>query len=125
MSEEVLEIISSMMKSLALKYSFMELKGKPEYPYFTGEYLETPSQGEEGMQEGTFILTGHARNSWEALESAKRIIKNHITKAGKMVTTANGSVVAIFYENSTPVKSVDKELKKIQINLKIKEWSVT
>ena len=43
---------------------------------------------------------------------------------GRVVTTESGSVVAIFYANSFDVPTGDAELKKMQINLMIKEWSV-
>ena len=125
MSEEVLKIISDAMSEMGLNYEFMEYGSNPSYPYFTGEYQETEPTNEDGLQETTFIITGHSRGSWLALEEAKKKIKDYFPKVeGKTVITDSGSAVAIFYANSTPIPTVVGELKKIQINLTVKEWSV-
>lgn len=128
MSEEALKIISDAMSEIGLNYQFMEWNSKPAYPYFTGEYQETEPMNEDGMQETTFILTGHSRGASGArlvLEEAKKKIKEYFPMVeGKTVITDSGSAVAIFYANSSPVPSVVGDLKKIQINLAIKEWSV-
>lgn len=124
MSIESLGIVSEFMKTLGLNYEFMEWTSTPVYPYFVGEYQETPPQNEEGEEESYFILTGFSRDSWIQLEEAKRKIKEYFSKVGKIVTTESDSAVAIFYANSFPVPTGDAELKKIQINLIVKEWSV-
>jgi len=124
-SNEALKIISDAMKSLKINYAFMEWKGKVTYPYFVGEYTENPPTNEDGMQETTFLITGFSRESWEALENTKEKIKSYFDKVGgKTVMADNGSAVAVFYLNSLVVPTGDSELKKIQINLSIKEWSV-
>lgn len=125
MSIESLGIISESMEAMGLNYAFMEWKGKAVYPYFVGEYQEVESINEDGMQESQFILTGFTRGSWLQLEEAKKKIENHFNKVGgKIVIAENGSAVAIFYANSLVIPTGDAELKKIQINLTIKEWSV-
>ncbi len=129
MSSETLGIISDAMDSLGLDYSFMQRNvadgEKPPETYFVGEYQETPSLNENGEQETTFILTGFSRSSWMKLEEAKKKIKKCFPKAeGKIAIAGSGLAVAIFYANSFPVPIEDAELKKIQINLTIKEWSV-
>lgn len=129
MSSETLGIISDAMDSLGLDYSFMQRNvvdgEKPPETYFVGEYQETPSLNEDGEQETTFILTGFSRSSWMKLEEAKKKIKKCFPKAeGKIATARSGLAVAIFYANSFPVPIEDAELKKMQINLTIKEWSV-
>lgn len=118
-----IEVIADAMNDMGLEYDFMERKSDPVYPYFTGEYSETPPVSEDGMQECTFILNGFSRDTWLSLEDAKETIKDYFGRMGT-VTTAAGHVVAVFYENSFPVPTGDKELKRIQINLTIKEWSV-
>ena len=127
MTKEVLQIIRKAMNSLKLEYGFVEYKGNAEgkivYPYFAGEYLETESTTEDGLQESTFILTGFSRDSWETLEEAKEKIEKHF-RNGKVGITSSGSAVAIFYAHSQIVPTTDAELKSIQINLKIKEWKV-
>lgn len=126
MSEEALNIIAGAMKELGINYSFMEWKGNPVYPYFVGEYQEVEPYNEDGMQETAFILSGFSRETWLQLEEEKKKIKNHFNKvSGKTVIADNGAAVAVFYSNSLVVPTGDEELKKIQINLTIKEWSVS
>lgn len=131
MSKEALKIISDVMSEMELNYDFMEWASTPVYPYFTGEYQEIESLNEDGMQETSFILNGFARDVGEGksayfeLEDAKAKIESCFGKVGgKTVIAKNGTTVAIFYTNSFPVPTGDAELKKIQINLTIKEWSV-
>lgn len=129
MSKKALKIISDAMKELGLKYGFMEYKVKkgeklPE-TYFVGEYQESAPVNEDGMQENTFIITGFSRGTWLALEDAKEAINNYFNQiCGKVVIAEEGSAVAIFYANSLVVPTGDAELKKIQINLDVKEWKV-
>lgn len=130
MSGEALTIISDAMELLKLNYAFMEYcvedGEKPSYPYFVGEYQEAEPLDEDGLQETSFIITGFSRDSWLGLENAKDKIKKHFNMvSGKMATTDNDSSVAIFYSNSFPIQTEDAELKKIQINLIVKEWSVS
>ena len=125
MSIEALNIISESLESIGINYEFGEWKSKIVYPYFVGEYQETPTLNEDGLQETTFILTGFSRGSWLQLEQAKENIEKHFNKVGgKTVIADSGSAVAIFYENSLVIPTGDAELKKIQINLTIKEWKV-
>ena len=129
MSTEVLKIISNAMTSLGLEYGFAEYAGNKDgkivYPYFVGEYQETEPMTEDGLQETTFLLTGFSRGSWLDLEEAKEKIERHFNKvSGKVGITSSGSAVAIFYAHSLIVPTGDAELKSIQINLSIKEWSV-
>lgn len=126
MTKNALKIISEAMKSLELEYSFGVYTRHPiVYPYFVGEYQETESFTEDGLQESTFLLTGFSRGEWLALEDAKEKIEQHFNRvSGKTVITDNGSAVAIFYAHSLIVPTGDAELKKIQINLDVKEWKV-
>jgi len=124
----VLKTIADEMDALGINYDFEEWKGKPIYPYFTGEYQEPESLDEDGEQEIQFILNGFARgsNAHADLEEAKNKIKKHFPNiGGRLATTESGSRVAIFYANTLGnLPTGDAELKRIQINLKIKEWSV-
>lgn len=126
MSKEALKIIYDAMKELGLEYGFMEYGEKPVvYPYFVGEYQEMPPIYENGLQETTFLITGFSRQSWVALENAKELIQAYFNKVGgKTVIAASGAAVAVFYSHSLVIPTGDAELKKIQINLDVKEWSV-
>ena len=126
MTKQALKIISDAMTALGLEYGFGEYSGNPvKYPYFVGEYTETESFTEDGLQESTVLLTGFSRGSWLDLENAKEKIEKHFNQVGgKTVITDNGSAVAVFYGNSLIVPTGDAELKSIQVNLIIKEWKV-
>lgn len=117
------ETITNDMTALGLNYAFMEWKDEKVYPYFIGAYQETEAINEDGMQDIDFTITGYSRTTWAALEEAKKKIKKYYGVTGKTVT-AKGHAVAVFYSNSFPVPTGDAELKKIQINLKVKEWTV-
>lgn len=127
MSKEVLKLVSDAMEALGIEYAFGVYEGNPVvYPYFVGEYTETESTTEDGLQESTFMLTGFSRDTWLTLETAKERIENYFNRvSGKTVITDSGSGVAIFYAHSLIVPTGDAELKSIQINLSIKEWKVT
>lgn len=129
MTKAALNIISDGMESLGIEYGFGEYSadenGDVVYPYFVGEYTETESFTEDGLQETTFLLVGFSRGSWLELENAKEQIETYFNRvSGKTVIADNGSAVAAFYSYSLIVPTGDAELKSIQINLTIKEWKV-
>ena len=123
MSISALKFISEKLERLKIPYAFEEWTANevPD-PYFVGEYneVESTEREENGYQETTFILTGTGRK-WLGLEQAKEIIENNITETAILL---NGNGIAVFYSNSFPVPTGDAELKRIQINLTIKEWRV-
>lgn len=127
MSKAALKIISEAMHSLGLNYDFPEWEGSPPDHYFTGEYSEVPTHNEDGQEETSFLLNGFAKGkeAWLELENAKEKIADFFGKVGgHTVTTKNGSVVAVFYSHSLVVPTGNNILKRIEINLTIKEWSV-
>ena len=123
MSVSALKMISESLESIGINYEFGVWTSDVVYPYFVGEYQETPSLNEDGMQESTFLLNGFTRGTWLELEQAKERIENHFNKvSGKTAIVESGSAVAIFYESSLVIPTGDAELKRVQINLTIKEW---
>lgn len=132
MQEETLKFISDELESAGIPYEFMEFKTSIEKLdcYFVGEYQEIVPVNENGEEESQFILTGTSRNKKDKggtliLEDIKQKIKKIFPSiSGNMATLENGSCVAVFYENAFPVRTGDAFLKRIQINLKVKEWSV-
>ena len=126
MSKQALKIVSDAMAAMGLEYEFGEYTKKPvKYPYFVGEYTETESLTEDGLQESTVILTGFSRDSWLTLEDAKAKVESYFNRvSGNVVMADDGSAVAIFYTQSLIIPTGDAELKKIQVNLSVKEWSV-
>lgn len=127
MSKNILKVVSDGMAEMGLEYEFGEYtKKRIVYPYFVGEYTEAEPTTEDGLQETTFMLTGFSRDTWLTLENAKDKIESYFNKVyGKTVMVDDGSAVAVFYGNALVVPTGDAELKKIQINLTIKEWKVT
>lgn len=66
------------------------------------------------------MITGTG-STWLALENAKDTIENNISKTAIL---PNGNGIAVFYAGSLIVPTGNAELKRIQINLTVKEWSV-
>ena len=126
MSKQVLKTVSNAMTALGIEYGYVTYRKKPiVYPYFVGEYSESESFSESGLQEGSFTLTGYTRGEWMTLEDARERIEKHFNKiSGKIVMADNGSAVAIFYASSLVIPTGDPQLKRIQINLITREWSV-
>lgn len=126
MSIAVLKMVSDGMDALGLEYGFGTYEGNPIiYPYWVGEYTETESLTEDGLQESTFMLTGFTRGSWIGLEEAKEAIENYFdTVSGLTLIAENGNGICISYAGSLIVPTGDAELKRIQVNLSIKEWKV-
>ncbi|EOZ2853475.1 hypothetical protein ACQQ4G_003141 [Listeria monocytogenes] len=121
MTIESLKYIKEKLEANNINYEFMQFTDKVRYPYFVGEYTEAESSNEDGMQESTFILTGFTKGSWLGLEQAKEKIEKIFNHT---VILPNGNGLAVFYSESLVIPTGDAELKKIQINLAIKEWKV-
>lgn len=126
MTRNALKIIKEAMKSLGLEYGLARYAKRPiVYPYWVGEYQENTPTSESGHSTSTFLLTGFHRGEWDDLETQKERIEDYFNKvSGKTVMAEDGSAVAIFYANSLIVPTMDAELKRIQINLDVHEWSV-
>ncbi len=120
MTIESLAFIERLLTENNINYEFVEWTGENIYPYFVGEYQEIEAINEDA-QESTFILTGFTRGTWSELEHAKQTILNAVN-----ITTIlpNGNGIAVSYSNSLIVPTGDEDLKRIQINLRIKEWKV-
>jgi hypothetical protein len=126
MTRNTLNIIKKAMEALGLEYGFMRYNKKPvPNTYWVGEYQETAPDSESGHSTSSFLLTGCHRGTWDDLETQKERIANYFNKvSGKTVMAEDGSAVAIFYSNSLILPTMDAELKRIQINLDVHEWSV-
>lgn len=129
MSIETLAMVKDAMGAMGLNYAFMEYKQEPGEAlpgtYFVGEYQELEPMNEDGEEDTIFILNGFSREKWIKLEEAKEKVREYFPPTeGRKAATGSGSVIAIFYVNSLPVPVEDGELKRIQINLTVKEWKV-
>lgn len=118
----VLGIISTELNRIGVPYEFMEWTDTVQYPYFVGEYQEVPPAAEDGGKESTFLLTGTTKGKWLELEQFRSKVENLFHPIYGLRIQMKDGGVAIFYENSFPVPTGEADLKRIQINLRIKEW---
>ena len=125
MTDESLKYISDTLESAGINYEFGEYTSELQYPYFVGEYAETDVENEDGMQETALILSGFSRDSWLTLEKAKKTIKKLFPPIeGRTAILESGSGIAVFFARSNNIPTGDYQLKRLEINLTIKEWSV-
>ncbi len=127
MQKETLKLISDTLTSAGIPYEYDTFNSSIEAlnRYWVGEYSETEPLTESGLEESTFILTGYAKEDMLVLENDKHTIRNLFPAiSGTRAIFDNGSGVAIFYANSFPVPTGDDFIKKLQINLTVKEWKV-
>lgn len=119
-----LGFINEQMGVIKVPYEFMEWTSEVKYPYFTGEITEEPVTVESGLEESTMILNGFSRGDFLSLETAKEKIKAHFHPIhGLHGQTDNGAIV-VFFDGAFYIPTGEADLKRIQINLKIKEWKV-
>lgn len=120
-----LKFINEQMDILSVPYEFGEWTSEVQYPYFTGEVSEEPPTTEDGYESSTFILNGFNRGTEGVilgLEEIKAKIRKHFHPIdGLCATTESGTIVA-YYGGAFPVPTNEADLKRIQINLIIKEW---
>lgn len=123
MIETAIGIANNELKKIDVPYEFMRWTST-NIPnrYWIGEYSETPTETEDGYEEGTLILTGTTKDLWSVLMQDREKIKDHFPKIGGLRIVTETGVVVIFYDDSTPVPTGDANLKRIQINLQIKAW---
>ena len=127
MTTDGLNFISTAMESAGIPYEFMEYTSAIDSisAYWVGEYSEAEPVTEDGLQETQFILTGTGKGSWLGLEEQKEKIEQLFPAiAGRTAILDNKSGIAVFYGNAFPVPTGDGFLKRLQINLTVKEWKV-
>lgn len=90
--------------------------------YWVGECTDIPTNTEDGYRESTMLLTGTTRGKAIVLETDKQAIENHFPVAGGLRAAIDGGAIAVFFAGATPVPTGEADLKRIQINLDIKEW---
>ena len=120
-----LKFINEQMDILEIPYEFGdEWTSKVTYPYFTGEFTETPSMTEDGYEETEVILTGFHRGPGAliGLETIKNKIKKHFDPNHGLRADTDSGTIAVFFNGSFPIPTREADLKRIQINLLIKEW---
>ena len=122
MTQESLAYINTALTNAHINYEFMEWTSDLVYPYFVGEYSEPEPMNEDGMQESTFMITGTTEGTWLSLEEAKAIIEREL--CNKTAILPNGNGIAVSYSGSLVVPTGNERMKRMQINLLIREWKV-
>lgn len=122
MISEALSVISEELKKLDINYQFGRWQGKVVYPYFVGEASADEFIAENNYQEGTCFINGFTRGAWLDLMNTSEKIKHCF--ADFTTITESGSGISITVAAFSVVPCEDAELKRIQITLNIKEWSV-
>ena len=123
MSKEIMmmQYISEFMESLEIPYEYFQWKGEVEYPYWTGRYVETNSLTEDGKEEYTVTLEGFYRGGMLVLEQQKELIRQ-ATKNGLRGYEDGVGVVIDYLNTIANIDTGDFELKKIQVNLRVRIW---
>ena len=114
---DVLTTLKNEMEKLNIPYTFDEWDQDVELPQFIGEISEFTNVNEDGKSEYSFILTGYATNYTYLLGVADQLKTKYKTSA-----IVDGCVIR--YDNTTTIDNGTDDLKQIQINMTIKEWSV-
>lgn len=117
-----LGFVKDELKTIDVPYNFMRWASPVKDRYWVGEYSETPTDTEDGYEEGIIILTGTTQKEWDALMQDRSKIKNHFPSIGGLLKDTDNGTVIIYYDNSFPVRTGEANLKRIQINLKFKAW---
>ena len=69
MTVEALKYVNDCLESLSIPYEFMQWTKPLSFPYFVGEYTEIEPMNEDGLEQGTLILTGTTNKNYLTLES--------------------------------------------------------
>lgn len=119
---EKLGFVNEQMTVIAVPYEFGEWTSAAKYPYFVGEITEEPITTEDGAEESTLIVTGFARGRYLTLEKMKDEIKRHFDPIFGLRGRTDSGSIAVFFDGAFYIPTGEADMKKIQINLKIKEW---
>lgn len=125
MTVEGLGFLNESFESLGIPYEFMEWTDEiiPD-TYFVGQYTETASLDEDGQIESDFFLTGTTKNKYLELEKVKEQIREYFGSDGLTEILPCGTGIAVAYDLAYPIPSIEEGIHRIQITLKVKEWSV-
>lgn len=126
MTIESIKFIGDELLNIGINYEFGQWSSSSiPSSYFVGECTEIESMNEDGLHEATFMLTGTSEGSWLDLEESKEKIEELFPSIiEKVYQLDNGSRLAVSFGNSFIVPTDTMNLKRIQINLNIKEWMV-
>ena len=119
-----LKFINQQMAAIGVPYEFGEWSSAVVYPYTVGEITEEPTMTTDGLEESTMILTSFHRGALIELEKIKDKIKKHFNPVHGLNGWTDSGAIVVFFDGSFYVPTNEAELRKLQINLRIKEWKV-
>ena len=122
MSKAVLAYVNKQLANEGINYEFGEWKSEPVYPYWVGEYNESQPNEEDGSKESTLFLNGWTTGTWSNLEDDREKIERLFSFNTSIL--GDGSAVDVSYAGCLIIPTGDATLKRMQINLSIKEWRV-
>ena len=73
--EDVIQWIASQLESAGVPYEFEEWTDVIKYPYFVGDYDESPGAYEDGVSDSFFRITGFTRHTWAELYAVDKKLK--------------------------------------------------
>ncbi|MGN0907627.1 MAG: hypothetical protein ACI4NM_10800 [Bullifex sp.] len=123
MTKETLSYISSLLLGAGINYSFARWNGDVFFPYWVGEYSETDSLYEDGVSETDFILTGTTEDTWLVLQEDKEIIERLFRNRTTVLDSGMG--LSMSFEKALIIPTESDVIKRIQINISVKEWRNT
>lgn len=119
----MLAFIQKQMEALNIPYELGEWTSD-DIPdrYFVGEYSIEPTEDEDGSYNSTMILTGTTRGKMLLLENDRKAIEQRFNPSCGLCAKTDSGSIAVFFKSAFPVPTGEADLKRIQINLDIKEW---
>ncbi len=126
MTVEAIAYINEVLIDAGINYEYgMWTQNPIPSPFFVGENIDIEPVNEDGMTQSTFILTGTGTGTWLELIDKKELIESLFPSVGgRVARLENGSSVAIFFGTAQTIPSDTIDIKRIQINLTVKEWKV-
>lgn len=118
----MLAFMVQQMSQLEIPYEFWEWTDDVPTEYWIGEFLEEPTDTEDGKRSYTFVLTGTTRGSFLGLEQTRQKIEKHF-RHGITDADANRGI-AVHYSNATPLPTDAEGIRRLEINLSVTEWKV-
>lgn len=126
MTTEALKTINARLSEAGINYHFARYNygdGSPVYPYYVGTYSETDDGREDGSLGAALTISGWTRGDWIDLEHGKAAIRGLFPTTG-YTAVLEQTGLAVTYARSQVIPTGDAELKRIDITLNVKEWSV-
>lgn len=123
MTRESLAFIASTLFKAGIRYAYQRWNGKGADMYWIGSYVEQQYLPEDQSQLTLFLLDGFSTSgSWSRLEAEKETIKASFADVRELLTSESGISVRVESVQTIPTGTAD--VKRIEIQLLVKEWRV-